>query len=141
MPFLSSIPLQQSADDGSIVDKRLIPNVIDELARTNPDAVFASIPRSNNVADGFRDVTYPDYANAINRAALWLENELGEGIRGEKIGYIAHSDLRYVILTVAAVKVGYQVRTLSSYTSGLVLTRSRCYSFPLATASKATCIS
>ena len=92
-------------------DKRLIPNAIDELARTNPNAVFASIPISNDVRNGFRDVTYLDYANAINRAALWLEGELGKTINGEKIGYIAPSDLRYLVLTVAAVKVGYQVRS------------------------------
>ena len=90
-------------------DTRLIPNAIDELARTQPDKVFASIPLTTDIADGFKDVTYLEYANAIDRAAMWLENNLGNGCHGEPIGYLAPSDLRYVILTIAAVKVGCTV--------------------------------
>ena len=110
MLLIPSVSTQPRLDNESIPDMRLIPNAIDERARTNPNAVFASIPISSCVADGFRDVTYSEYANAINHAASWLENVLGESASGEKIGYIAPSDLRYVILAVAAVKVDRQVK-------------------------------
>ena len=110
MPFLTSSPSPTCPLEGGLpLDKRLIPNAIDELARLSPDAVFASIPFSTNVADGFRDITYLDYAYSINRAASWLEKGLGADYQNEKIGYIAPSDLRYVILAVAAVKIGCQV--------------------------------
>ena len=122
MPFLTSSITPKSAEGERSNDTRLIPNAIDELALLSPNAVFASLPVSTNVIHGFRDVTYSEYAHSINRAASWLENELGTGCQNEKIGYIAPSDLRYVILAVAAVKIGCQVSRYNILLQPVVLT-------------------
>lgn len=93
---------------GNVVtpDLRLIPCAIDEAARLHSQDIFASFPISRVVTDGFRNVTYGELANAINRAALWLEES---GCQSEPLAYLAPSDLRHVILAVAAVKVGCNV--------------------------------
>ena len=90
-------------------DHRIINNAIDDLARDAPDTPYASIPLSTNIDDGFRDITYAQHAAAINRAADWLEKELGSGFQNEILPYIAVSDLRYPILLLAALKINCKV--------------------------------
>ena len=67
---------------------RLIPNVVDELAKATPNHVFASIPRSAQFADGLQDVTISTFARAVNRAASWIESTIGKGTDFETIAYI-----------------------------------------------------
>lgn len=93
-------------DNVSTRDLRLIPCAIDEAARLQPQGIFASTPVSSNVNDGFRNVTFGELGNAINQAAAWLEESR---CRSEPLAYLAPSDLRHVILAVAAVKVGCNV--------------------------------
>jgi acyl-coenzyme A synthetase/AMP-(fatty) acid ligase len=83
--------------------------VIDERARDNHKRPYASIPNSNNVKDGFRDITYRTFANAINRCAIWLKDEIGISTSFEAMVYIGPADLRYQILCMAAVKTGHVV--------------------------------
>jgi acyl-CoA synthetase (AMP-forming)/AMP-acid ligase II len=89
--------------------RRLIPNIIDERAESDPTKAFASIPRSKNLADGFVDITYAIIANAINRASWWLLHSLGNAETSEVFAYMGPNDLRYPILLVATMKCGYQV--------------------------------
>ncbi|KAL8725823.1 MAG: hypothetical protein Q9166_007110 [cf. Caloplaca sp. 2 TL-2023] len=91
-------------------DLQLIPCAIDEYARLRSKDLFASIPISSRVNDGFQDVTFGGFANAINRAAAWLEES---GFQSEPLAYLAPSDLRHIILAVAAVKIGCNVLFLS----------------------------
>ncbi|KAL8704849.1 MAG: hypothetical protein Q9201_002008 [Fulgogasparrea decipioides] len=93
-----------------VPDLRLIPCAIDESARLQPQKIFASIPKSSKVSQGFRHVTFGELSNAINRAATWLE---GNRCQSEPLAYLASSDLRHIILAVAAVKIGCNVLFLS----------------------------
>ncbi|MCJ1251933.1 hypothetical protein MMC30_009171 [Trapelia coarctata] len=93
--------------------QRVVPTAIDEIARRSPNAVFASIPKTSNPVDGYRDVTYRVYADTIDRAALLLEESIRGKDHGETIGYIGPSDLRYVILAIAAVKINMKMLYLS----------------------------
>ena len=112
MPFLSSIFQRKPSANGTDlpkVDKRLIPNVLDELAIHRPEGILAWLPKSDKPSNGFRSITYKHFANVVNYAATWLEESMGPGEKGRVIGYIGPSDLRYVILTIAAVKVDCKV--------------------------------
>jgi hypothetical protein len=91
--------------------KRLVAALIDCHAVSNPGRAWASIPRKDNdPSKGFVDLTYKQFANAINHAAWWLKDNL-DGARGpfETLAYAGPKDLRYPIIAVAAVKVGKQV--------------------------------
>lgn len=92
--------------------RRLIPNIVDERARSDPERAVYSIPvssavgscgfedisargavysvpvSSDDVARGFRDISARVFANAVNRTAWWLESELGKGSSFQTIGYI-----------------------------------------------------
>jgi hypothetical protein len=38
--------------------KRLLPNVVDDIATNDPNRICFSFPRSNNLAEGFDDMTF-----------------------------------------------------------------------------------
>lgn len=90
--------------------KRLVPVIIDEAARDTPHRVYASVPRSEDLSEGFEDITYKRFANAINRVAAWLDSALGGSGTTGVFAYAGPKDLRYTILTVAAIKSGREVR-------------------------------
>ncbi len=88
--------------------RRLIASRIDELAQHEPERVWLSIPASRP-ADGFKNITWATGANAIDRAAWWIESTLGKRDGKSTVAYIGPQDMRYLILLVAAIKAGYIV--------------------------------
>lgn len=89
--------------------RRLVPQVVDELAATVPDRVYASIPKTSNVQDGYQDVTMAEFAGCINFMARWLEEKFGRSETFETIAYVGLSDLKGITTLLAAIKVGYKV--------------------------------
>lgn len=89
---------------------RLLHNVIEQRARDGHSRPIASVPRSSTLDEGYTDVSYAMFANAIDRLAHWILATLGTPTRDcEPIVYVAPLDLRYQILMIAAVKAGYIV--------------------------------
>ena len=80
-----------SAASGPKYGRRLIPTLVDEMAASNPDHVYASIPRNQDFSGGFDDVTSRNLARAVNRAAFWIEHNLGKSIDFETIAYLGPS--------------------------------------------------
>lgn len=89
---------------------RLNPQVLDELAATDPQRVYAAIPKTANVEEGYTDLTMADLARCVDFAAGWLASKFGKSDNFETITYIGLSDVRGIIMLLAAVKVGYKVR-------------------------------
>lgn len=89
--------------------QRLFPTYLDQLARTNPGRVYASIPKTADVKDGFLDVSIADLARCANFMAKWLEDNFGKSDNFETITYLGLSDLRGVALFFGAMKTGYKV--------------------------------
>jgi acyl-coenzyme A synthetase/AMP-(fatty) acid ligase len=88
---------------------RLMPVVVDEVARDQPYLTYALTPLTANVEDGFKPVTFSEMANGINRVAAWILNKIGHSSRFETIAYMGPTDLRYAVVFLAAVKCGYKV--------------------------------
>jgi hypothetical protein len=86
--------------------RRLLPVLVEEL---DPERLFAHVPRSTHLQDGFIDVTCRSFARAINRAAGWLEDTFGKSLSFQTLAYFGPSDIRYCIFLLAAAKVGYKV--------------------------------
>ncbi|ESZ95633.1 hypothetical protein SBOR_3981 [Sclerotinia borealis F-4128] len=97
--------------------RRLLPNLIDEIASSDPTRIFASIPLSNDLQDGFRDIDFADFARSINHCAWWIEKNLGRSETFQTLNYVGPQDLRYTILPFAAIKTGYQVLFISPQNS------------------------
>ncbi|KAJ9664384.1 hypothetical protein H2198_000313 [Neophaeococcomyces mojaviensis] len=97
--------------------ERLLTTVVDELAVEEPYKIFASVPKTLTVEDGFQDVTYQQLAKAINRAAWWLKTNIDKRHEFETIGYTGPNDLRYCFFTLGAVKAGFKLLLTASRNS------------------------
>ncbi|KAK3652165.1 hypothetical protein LTR56_005296 [Elasticomyces elasticus] len=94
-------------------DRRVIvPHIIDELASSDPDGVWITVPRHQDLKQGWRDLTYGDLANAINGMAEWLGREL-VCIRGDVVAYVGVNDMRYLVVLAALMKIGLKPLLLS----------------------------
>ena len=94
--------------------KRLLPVLIDEIAASDPERVFASIPQTNDPSAGFRDVNFTHLSNAIDRCSWWVKEQLGCSTSFETVAYIGPLDLLYHILAFACVKTGHKVSQADS---------------------------
>lgn len=101
-----------SASKSTEYGQRLIPDIVDDKARDHPQQEAFQVPRSSDPNDGWRVVTWKEYANAINHVA-WRMIELC-GRPDERsfptVAYLGPNDARYVVFFVAAIKAGYKVR-------------------------------
>ncbi|KAF2180762.1 acetyl-CoA synthetase-like protein [Zopfia rhizophila CBS 207.26] len=89
--------------------RKLLNHLVDEIARDNPNAVYAELPRSpDTYEDGFRQITFKDLSNAINGMAWWIERTLGKG-NLETLVYFGPNDMAQVLLILGAVKAGYKM--------------------------------
>lgn len=80
-----------AAEDGPEYGRRLIPTLVDELAASKPDHIYALIPRNQDFIGGFENLTYRTLARAIDRAAFWIESKVGKSVDFETIAYIGPS--------------------------------------------------
>ncbi|KAJ5907445.1 hypothetical protein N7495_000127 [Penicillium taxi] len=94
--------------------QRLLPHVIDYHAHHDPDRVFAAIPNTETIVDGFRDVTMKTMATMIDHMAWWLDRTLKASSKSQTLAYIGASDLRYTIVFCAAIKCGWRTFFIST---------------------------
>lgn len=88
----------------------LVPNIVDQRASDEPDMLYAEYPVSSlSYDEGYRRITYRDFANAVNGISWWLHDVLGPGQGFEALAYIGPNDLRYPTLILGAAKAGYMV--------------------------------
>jgi len=89
---------------------QLLNHVVDYVARVKPQALYAEFPLSPlSYEAGFRKITYGTFANAIDRIAWWLYDNLGPGENFEALAYIGPNNFAYPALILGAVKAGYKV--------------------------------
>lgn len=70
---------------------RLIPSLVDEYARTDPDYVFALVPKAASFADGLEKITISTFARAVNEIASRIDSTLGKSTDFDTIAYIGPS--------------------------------------------------
>lgn len=88
----------------------LMPHLVDQKARTDPAALYLEYPiDAADYRDGFRKISYGDFANAVNSLAWWLHETIGPSEVFETLAYVGPNDVRYPALILAAVKAGYVV--------------------------------
>ena len=80
---------------GGEIGKRLLPQIIDAYAEHEPDRIWAAQARTNDIADGFNNITFKQLAHLVDYLAWFIEGKIGRGQNFESISYIGSSDLRY----------------------------------------------
>ncbi|KAL2206734.1 NRPS-like enzyme [Sarocladium strictum] len=107
-----SISLKGSGLESGPYGERLCVHVADELARQNPDRIYATITNSSHdIEHGFRDVTIKQFTNAVNYAAWDIQSRFGKSEDGvfDVLACIGTPDIRYSIYFYAAIKTGHQL--------------------------------
>ena len=92
--------------------RRVPPVVLDEVAKRDPDRVYAEYPDKDWERNGYHKVTYGQVANAVNKVSFWLDEILGPAKDFETFAYLGANDLRYGFLVYAAIKTGRKVGTV-----------------------------
>lgn len=88
---------------------RLLPQLVDKIAESNPDQVLYALQKTKYAADGFQDVSARVFAQAVNRCAWFIEKNLGRGQDFPTLTYLGPQDLVYGILVLACNKTGYKM--------------------------------
>lgn len=70
------------------VGKRLIPQILDDLAATEPNRLVFSIAKSSDISQGFHNVYSQQFAQAVNKTAWWLHKQVGSTGEIQPVGYI-----------------------------------------------------
>ncbi|TLS25159.1 hypothetical protein PpBr36_07938 [Pyricularia pennisetigena] len=89
---------------GEIYGKRLIPHVIDDIAKADPKRECFSIPLSSHPEDGWKAVSYGQYATAIDRLAHHIIKTSGapRPKTFPTLTYIGANNATYLIFAIAA---------------------------------------
>ncbi|TLD19227.1 hypothetical protein PspLS_09919 [Pyricularia sp. CBS 133598] len=100
---------------GEMYGKRLIPHVIDNIAQKDPQRECFSIPLSSNPEDGWKAVSYRQYATAIDRLAHHIVKTVGtpRPKTFPTLTYVGGNNAVYLIFVIAAIKAGYKALFLS----------------------------
>jgi acyl-CoA synthetase (AMP-forming)/AMP-acid ligase II len=85
---------------------RLLANVIDAKAESIPDEPWLLYANSSNWEQegGYQTITWKQFANAINKAAFWLDENLPQTEAVQTVSYVGPNDPRYYIIIAAATK-------------------------------------
>lgn len=89
--------------------RRLMVGVLEEETQHNPQRVFALIPASSDLQDGFRQVTFQQVKAAVDYTVHWLQDGFSTFSQHETLAYVGVPDLRYNILFYAALKLRLKV--------------------------------
>lgn len=86
----------------------LLPTIIDQLAHDELDTLWGEYPTSTRTLDeGYKQLSYKQFANAVNGVANQIETTLGKRDTGEPLAFLAANDPRCAIALVAAIKAGF----------------------------------
>ncbi|KAH7123087.1 hypothetical protein EDB81DRAFT_813530 [Dactylonectria macrodidyma] len=93
--------------------KRLIPQILDDLASAEPERIIYSLATSSDISQEFRHVSARAFVKAVDKTAWLLHSQIRESQAIQAVGYIGPHDLRHILLTYACVKAGCTALFLS----------------------------
>jgi acyl-CoA synthetase (AMP-forming)/AMP-acid ligase II len=96
---------------------RLLVNTIDAKAISIPDSPWILYAKSSSWEQegGYQTITWKQFADAVNKTAFWLDDNLPQTPRSQTIAYLGPNDPRYYILLVATAKSKRRVCKVFSF--------------------------
>ncbi|KNG87145.1 hypothetical protein ANOM_004785 [Aspergillus nomiae NRRL 13137] len=93
---------------------KLLPTIIDELARDEPNGLWIEYPTSpTDLNAGYSQITYAELANAVNGVANCITSALGRDNTGESLAWLAPNSPLCSITLIAAMKAGFKLCLMS----------------------------
>ncbi|TGO17333.1 hypothetical protein BPAE_0435g00080 [Botrytis paeoniae] len=121
----------EGAEPATSSTKELLPNLVDAIAATEPEAIFAEYPVDPvSYESGYQKFSYGSLANAANGIAWLLQEKLGPGEDFPTLAYIGPNGIVVNAFLLGAVKTGYKALLISPRNSiraqGNLLTFTKC---------------
>ncbi|KAH8702402.1 transferase family protein [Talaromyces proteolyticus] len=110
---LTARPKDNNASFSTSYGRRLIPQIMDNLADTDPDRTVFSLASVLNGNIKLNHVSARQFTRAVDKTAWWLRDQVGTPSAVQPVVYIGPHDLRHILLTYACVKAGYAAMFLS----------------------------
>ncbi|KAF7863237.1 hypothetical protein EAF04_007319 [Stromatinia cepivora] len=85
---------------------RLLPHVLEEEARKNPQRVVAMVAKTSDISMGFNELTAGQFLHAVDFTAHWIDSHKVDSSPAETFAFIGSQDFRYPIIEFAAMKTG-----------------------------------
>lgn len=88
---LQSRPADEPATadaDKPAFGRRLIPQIMDSLAGTDPNRTVFSLAKYSNNSLEYQNISAQAFTSAVNKTAWWLTDQLGEPATIQPLGYI-----------------------------------------------------
>ncbi|KAL9595942.1 MAG: hypothetical protein Q9219_006133 [cf. Caloplaca sp. 3 TL-2023] len=110
--------------------QRLLPSVLDQWASNEPTRLYAMVPPSEHSTEGMFGVTMLQMAHSVNITARWLNATFRASTTPGTLAYIGASDLRYPIVHLATMKLGWKLVLLGTrntvHQNHSILSRTNC---------------
>ena len=68
--------------------RRLIPQILDSLAVSDPERIIYSVAKFTDASHDFHHVSARTFAKAVDKTAWWLFNQIENSTSIQPIGYI-----------------------------------------------------
>ncbi|KAF7943055.1 hypothetical protein EAE96_011000 [Botrytis aclada] len=85
---------------------RLIPHVLEEEARENPQRIIAMVAKTSDISEGFDEVNAGQFLRGVDFLAHWIDSYKSESSSTETFAFIGSQDFRYPIIEIACMKTG-----------------------------------
>ena len=68
--------------------RRLIPQILDDLSSSEPNRIVYCVASFSEAHHEFQHISARSFANAVDKTAWWLHDQLGKPTSVEAVGYI-----------------------------------------------------
>lgn len=84
--------------------------IVDSIAANNPDALYCIQPVTSDISQGWVRVNFKALVNAINRTAIWIQENVTPSEEPVTIAYVGANDIRYTAFIFACMRLRHTVR-------------------------------
>jgi acyl-CoA synthetase (AMP-forming)/AMP-acid ligase II len=84
--------------------------IVDSVAVNDPGTLYCIHPVSSDISEGWVNVDFEKLVDAINRTALWIQENVASSTEPETIAYVGANDIRYTAFIFACMRLRHTVR-------------------------------
>ncbi|KAJ5506168.1 Male sterility NAD-binding [Penicillium expansum] len=98
---------------GSVTPQRSPLRIFDTTAQKKPDQLYCVHPVSSDIFQGWKTITFADLGGAINRMALWIQENVASSDAPQTLAYMGANDVRYCAFMFACMRLRHTALLLS----------------------------
>ncbi|CAI7640642.1 unnamed protein product [Penicillium pancosmium] len=91
--------------------------IVDSIAVNDPGTLYCIHPVSSDISEGWVNIDFEKLVNAINRTALWIQENVASSTKPQTIAYVGANDIRYTAFIFACMRLRHTALLLSTRNS------------------------